>query len=71
MTKHLLGYAVCGFVMATQAGVIQKLVNEMIDTEQRYAELYELAAYLAGKAEAVGVELNEDDRLSMLELKPG
>lgn len=70
-TKYRATFAFMLGVIVTQAATGAVLAHQFGVLHARYAELYELAAYLAGKAEAAGVELEMEDRVSMMELKPG
>jgi len=66
--KIAFGVLIFGFI--TELGVTRNLANEVTELETRYTQLYEMSAYLAGKAEAAGFELDEDDKELMKELKP-
>jgi hypothetical protein len=67
-TKIAFGLLVFGFF--TELGVTRKLAAEVVELEEKYTDLYEMAAYLAGKAAAAGFELDEEDTERMKELKP-
>jgi hypothetical protein len=69
-TKWKIGFGLLLFGFVTELGVTRKLAAEVVELEQRYSDLYEMAAYLAGKAASAGFELDEEDMSRMKELKP-
>jgi hypothetical protein len=68
--KQKLAFLILGATVVTQAGAAVLLAQQFVELQHQYKELYELAAYLAGKAEGAGVELDEADRIAMKAMKP-
>lgn len=68
--KQKIALAVMAGVAIGMFGVSWDIAKEYNTTYAKYVSTYEMAAYLAGRAEAAGLDLDEFDMLALKAMKP-
>lgn len=68
--KQKLAFLILAGMIVVQTGTGIMVVTEHKHLEDRYKDLYEIAAYFAGKAQQAGVTLDEIDLLNLKAMQP-